>query len=1189
MRLGVEHLLPSRFTEVQRIGSGTMGVVFEAWDNERRERLALKTLQHATPESIREFKREFRTVAELTHPNLVALYELFCDGGLWFFTMELVRGKPLLKVVDDRTAACPEAEAKPRFFQLACALATLHQAGIVHRDVKPDNVLLEQSERVVLLDFGLTRELPGVNSHLSDWGLVGTPGYMAPELLLGQGFSTASDWYAFGTTLFQALSGVLPFSIAGGRMVRKLTGEAPSLDSLGVAASPTLQDLCRRLLLRDPRARPNPAEVLAVLDDPMPRTRVSEPPRSDRKQVVGREEELAQLLSWVAPRGSSGLRIILIRGASGVGKSTLVRAALSEIDGNATYVVRSRCMPQESVTYNAWDGLLDELRDQMESREPDYACVPADAALVRLFPVLAHPSDPLLEPETVRSNPIETRREAIRGLKVFLSGLSARIPIIAFIDDVHWADADSVALLQELVTDGAHINMVLVLTARDQAISVHLEALLNEPRFRAICDEMNLAPLGELDSEHLLDELGVSDRDVQRRVLHEARGNPFLLTELSRTHESLAEAAFNLNVVLEQRLKGLSMEARALFQVVGLVGHQVPLDVAMHAASLTDHGLEHLHKLRFAGLVRLGESSRKCVEAYHDRWRDALVELLSSTQRQAIYRALAKAFIECGNPQDVEVVAHCHQEGGDGIAAASQYLLAAAHSEANLAFERAAQCYERALVLGDYTENQRIDLLAKCGAMADAVGRGEQAGRAFLHAANLAKGAERIELRGRAARALLSSGRAEEGEAVLTDVLKAVGCSVPKTMISTILQLLFERWRLRRRGLAWRPQALSETQRLRLGALEVAASSFVQREPVTGWLYACRALRGALDGSDERLLLRSLSNELACAATEIHNKVWLGGLIDLGRRLSTSVACPIGVAWFEHAVGDVHFLAGDWVAAEQQLRIAVHRLCNLRGAGHWELGVARRRHVAVLQVCGDMLAPEVDIRNWLDDAVARDDREGIASALFGLGYCELARGQVNNVFNSVHRIRSLVNQAHESAVGADWLEAFALCYGDATTEDLENSLARLRRVHGMMHGRLIIYRVWSRSYEARVLQALARQTKGRKRASYLKELARMSKRQARENWHHATACSLTLDAALAKLEGKPEQSVNLLDQSAALYERYGARLFAASARHASAVITQNQDGIAAAEETLRALNVNEPENLSRAHLPAFYS
>lgn len=1186
---GVDFVLPPRFSDVRRIGNGTMGIVFEVWDNERRDRLALKTLQRATPDGIRQFKREFRTVAELTHPNLAALYELFCDEGLWFFTMELVSGRPLFKVVDDKTTPWSESDAKARFFQLACALMTLHQAGVVHRDVKPDNALLEESGRVVLLDFGLTRELPNGTRQSGDWGIAGTPGYMAPELLVGQGCSPASDWYAFGTTLFQALSGVLPFSMAHAGMVRKLSAEPPSLGSLGVSVSSELEDLCRRLLARDPRVRPDSAELLAVLDESARRGRVSDPPRSDSKPVVGREQELERLLAWINDSEARGLRIMTLRGISGVGKSTLARAALTELDGNAAYILRARCRPQEAVSYNAWDGLLDELREQIEARDPAIAHTPVDGALARLFPVLAFSPEQSAERQSARVNPIETRREAIRGLKLFLSKLSKTTPIVAFIDDVHWADADSLALLQELAVEGDQINMAVLLTAREQAISPHLESMLNEPHVRALCEVMDVKPLPELDAERLLVEIGITDPVVQRRLLSEARGNPFLLTELSRANESLTEhASLHLNDVLAHRLAALSTEARSLFHVVGLIGHEVPLDVAMTAAELTTHGLEHVHKLRSAGLVRLGQASRKCIEAYHDRWRQALVEVLDSSRKQSIFRALAGAFMTSGNEQDVEVVAHCYQEAGDNAAAASQYLRAGARSEASLAFERAVQCYEKALQLGDYTGAQRIDVLVKLGAMADAVGRGEQAGRAFLDAAALASGGERIALRGRGARALLSSGRADEGEAVLKDVLRAVGCSTPESMIGTILQLLFERWRLRLRGIAWRPGPLTEAERLRLGALEVAASSFVQREPITGWLYACRALRSALDGDDEVLLLKSLSNELACSATEIHNRKWLGGLLELGRKLCKSVTDPIAIAWFEHAAGDVHFLAGDWVLAEQQLRVAVQTLCGLRGAGHWELGVARRRHVAVLQVCGDMTAPEVDIRNWLDDAVVRDDREGTASALFGLGYCELARGQVSSVLNIVARIRSLVPQGHESAIGADWLEAFALCYRGATPSELEGSLRRLRRVHAMMHGRLVIYRVWSRSYEARILQALAANSSGRVQRSWLADMRVMSKRQARENWDHATACALTLDAAVAHFEGKAERTVELLERAAALHERHGALLFAASARHASAMLKRDESRLAAAELTLRGLNVTDPATLSRAHLPAFY-
>src|SRR5262249_843563 len=153
-----------------------------AYDRDRGETVALKTLRRADPLAIYRFKHEFRTLSDLSHPNLVNLYELFAVGDLWFFTMELIEGIDFVSHVraepsglEARRATEDRAEWRARRLrdairQLAEGVCTLHDAGKLHRDIKPTNVLVTSSGRVVLLDFGLATEAgrPGAVEGLED-------------------------------------------------------------------------------------------------------------------------------------------------------------------------------------------------------------------------------------------------------------------------------------------------------------------------------------------------------------------------------------------------------------------------------------------------------------------------------------------------------------------------------------------------------------------------------------------------------------------------------------------------------------------------------------------------------------------------------------------------------------------------------------------------------------------------------------------------------------------------------------------------------------------------------------------------------------------------------------------------------------------------------------------------------------
>src|SRR5687768_5088804 len=164
----------ARFEVIRLLGSGAMGEVYEARDRDQEVRVAIKVLRRMDARVLYRFKREFRVVQELAHPNLAALGELHHEGQLWFFTMELVEGVDLLRHV--WRPELDEARLRAVLRQLFEALVFLHAAGKVHRDVKPSNVMVTPAGRLVLLDFGLVTDAD--QTHASSDDIVGTPAYM---------------------------------------------------------------------------------------------------------------------------------------------------------------------------------------------------------------------------------------------------------------------------------------------------------------------------------------------------------------------------------------------------------------------------------------------------------------------------------------------------------------------------------------------------------------------------------------------------------------------------------------------------------------------------------------------------------------------------------------------------------------------------------------------------------------------------------------------------------------------------------------------------------------------------------------------------------------------------------------------------------------------------------------------------
>ena len=333
----IQARVPARFQIRRRLGAGGFGVVYEAYDRERETIVALKELARSEPLALYRFKREFRTLSDLSHPNLVTLYELISHGDEWLLAMELIRGVNFLEHVmtarhGDSPSPSPELpldgasdptversslsgsapewrDHRPRaawfdadrlraaLLQLTHGIRHLHQHGILHRDIKPSNVLVTDSDRVVLLDFGLVTEVSASEASAM-LRIGGTPEYMSPEQAAGQDLTEASDWYSVGVVLYRALTGQLPFtgSIAA-MLADKMRRDAAPPTELVPNLPEDLASLCRRLLQRDAAERPSGAEVVDILsgagaDDT---ARASAPRAQKTRPFVGRAAQLSAL------------------------------------------------------------------------------------------------------------------------------------------------------------------------------------------------------------------------------------------------------------------------------------------------------------------------------------------------------------------------------------------------------------------------------------------------------------------------------------------------------------------------------------------------------------------------------------------------------------------------------------------------------------------------------------------------------------------------------------------------------------------------------------------------------------------------------------------------------------------------------------------------------------------------------
>ncbi|QEU92371.1 serine/threonine protein kinase [Streptomyces kanamyceticus] len=279
---GAGRLVAGRYRLLSKLGHGGMGTVWRAKDETVDREVAVKEprLPDHLPERERanafeRMRREARAAARLDHPSVVNVHDVAVEDGQPWIVMELVRGRSLGAALQEGTLGAREAARIGR--DVLNALDAAHQAGILHRDVKPDNVMLGNHDRVVLTDFGIA-QIEGETNLTDTGGFVGSPEFIAPERVLGQRPGPASDLWSLGVVLYAATEGVSPFrrsnTPATLQSVLNATPAAPA------SASGPLADAINGLLAKDPAQRPNAARVRALLEE------AAKPPQPAPTQFV---------------------------------------------------------------------------------------------------------------------------------------------------------------------------------------------------------------------------------------------------------------------------------------------------------------------------------------------------------------------------------------------------------------------------------------------------------------------------------------------------------------------------------------------------------------------------------------------------------------------------------------------------------------------------------------------------------------------------------------------------------------------------------------------------------------------------------------------------------------------------------------------------------------------------------------
>lgn len=532
-----------------RLGAGGQAVVYQAELVEDRpygaagSTVAVKVLRperSAVGNEMRRFRQEAELGLGLRHPRVVRTHELAEDeveGRRYvFLVLEYVEGRTL-RAVMDQLGVVPEALLRGLAAQIASALDALHRAGAVHRDLKPTNVLITSDYRVKLMDLGVAYRMDA--TRLTGTGrFIGTLDYIAPEQILGETATPATDLYSLGIILHEATTGELPFSTADVRasLGRRLSGTLPKVGQLNPGLTPFIEEVVATLMESEPEQRFRSARELATLleegeagqwwrrREHALRARAGRPARRVKvprdTPFLGRRGELATLQRWLdaAERGEGGLA--LVGGEAGIGKSRLVDELLASLEaqGRQVHLLLSTHSPGVGRRGSLGEAVVQllgdaDLEDELARRMPAVQrLIPGFAALLRGVPEAA------AEPLSQEAVPVLFGR--------LLSALAEERPVLWVVEDLHFASADSRALVAALARAAEDRPALVLVTARTA------EGLdLSPPR------RLDLDRLGEDDVLEIARRVlgsGPRQRTLALAIAEKADGNPFFVTEIVR-------------------------------------------------------------------------------------------------------------------------------------------------------------------------------------------------------------------------------------------------------------------------------------------------------------------------------------------------------------------------------------------------------------------------------------------------------------------------------------------------------------------------------------------------------------------------------------------------------------------------------------------------------------------------------
>ncbi|HXG57597.1 MAG TPA: sigma 54-interacting transcriptional regulator [Thermoanaerobaculia bacterium] len=741
--------LPPRFqvrAVLKETPSTAVYRVFDVADG-RDEAIKILRQELSDPQLLLRFKTEFSTLVALDHPSIVKVY----DYGLLqeqfpYFTMEYFAGRKISEFFDGSNWSA----LFDVVLQVASALHHIHHKGIVHLDLKPSNILVDDRGRAKLMDFGLAIE----SRRVLDRRIRGTLHYMAPEVLRQDRVDSRADLYALGMTLYETVTGALPgYGKPPIEIIRMhLDEEIRPPSSINPQVPAALEQVIVRLLQKDPRDRyPSAAAVVEALADGGRSTSVEL--LAGRGEVyaaplIGRDAEVAQLTTLIAEAREGRGNGVVVAGLEGMGKSRIVRDATLRAQLEGARVFTGRCPVNRKTIYAPF---FDIFRQLVTAVNPDADVAEEIRRILR--PVVASSGIDAGSPQHGQKYRLYNRIvQSMQDIYGFLNAGSegGGTPLILVIEDLQWADASTAELFSFLVGEAKHNKLLVIgtltldgangaLTETAAATLTAWEQRGREGGFPLIRVEALSEPLVREHIESLLGERDVSDEFV-RWMMWESGGLPLNLRRIIDyliAHDYLRweggkwladmPRIRTLRIpggaasILMERVERLEAGPRALLEAAAVVGEVSDIEVLTSVAGCApEEAFRTLRSLVALGL--LDESSDgRTITFPQMHLRDTVYNAMPERRRRELHLRVGNALEPFMRERAAQIVGQLayHFARASEMEKGIRYAIEAGdNATRTLAHEEATEFYRTALELLDLSgtdETLRAEVREKLG------------------------------------------------------------------------------------------------------------------------------------------------------------------------------------------------------------------------------------------------------------------------------------------------------------------------------------------------------------------------------------------------------------------------------------------------------------------------------------------